>query len=288
MTDIARCVRTACLWEATARKAGNVHPEAEFADLKYADFVHSGEAIAPVLDELRGQPIGVTVLEAIHATRRVVSTNTNLGILLLLAPLSKVKTNDSLRRNIQILLNASTIDDAKHVYEAIRLAVPGGMGRVEKQDVAAEPTQTLNEVMTLAADRDMVARQYMNGFADLFDHGVPSLLHGWETSRSVEAAILACQIHLLAAYPDSLIARKCGLNVAEDVRRRAQAIEQAAGLATVSGRRLYADLDRWLRADGHARNPGTTADFVTACLFIALRERKMSEQMPFAFHELNQ
>src|SRR5258708_15621565 len=89
MSEIPRCVRTACLWEATARKAGNVHPTAEFADLKYADFVRSGEAIAPVLDELREQPIGITVLEAIRATRRAVSTNTNLGIVLLLTPLSK-------------------------------------------------------------------------------------------------------------------------------------------------------------------------------------------------------
>src|SRR5688572_21198196 len=91
MSEIERCVRTACLWEATARKAGNVHPFAEFDDLKYADFVRSGEAIAPVLDAYHEQPLGITILEAIRATRAVVNTNTNLGIVLLLAPLSKVE-----------------------------------------------------------------------------------------------------------------------------------------------------------------------------------------------------
>ena len=50
------------------------------------------------------------------------------------------------------------------------------------------------------------------------------------------------------------------------------------GVGTPAGRAAYDGFDRWLRADGHARNPGTTADLVTACLFVALRERRMSHE----------
>lgn len=299
MNEIARCVRTACHWEATARKAGNVHPFAAFRDLKYADFMRSGEAIAPVLESLWDKPLGITILEAIRATRVVVNTNTNLGIVLLLVPLTKIAQRQSPSvsegavpladaRALTAILGATTIADAKHVYEAIRLAVPGGMGEVKNQDVSTEPTLSLKEVMALAADRDLIARQYANCFAEVLDEGAPALLNAWEQFRSVEAAILTCQIHWLARHPDSLIVRKRGLAEAREVQESAQRIEQAGGLATARGRDFFADLDRWLRADGHSRNPGTTADLVTACLFVALREHRMIEDMPFKFRELNQ
>ncbi len=284
MSDIARCVRLACLWEAKARKAGNVHPLAGFVDLKYADFVRSGEAIAPVLECCHDEPLGITILEAIRATRAVVHSNTNLGIVLLLAPLSKVEPNSCSRLGVQSLLNSTTVADARHVYEAIRLAVPGGMGKVEHQDVAAEPTMTLKEVMALAAGRDLIARQYENGFAEVFDEGVPALLQGWERFQCIEAAVLHCQVRLLALHSDSLIVRKSGLATAREVQAKAQAIENAGGLATPEGMRLYAEFDHWLRGDGHARNPGTTADLITACLFVALRERRIREETPFDFH----
>jgi triphosphoribosyl-dephospho-CoA synthase len=287
MSEIERCVRTACFWEATARKAGNVHPFAEFDDLTYADFVRSGETIAPVLEAYRDRPLGITILEAIRATRTVVNTNTNLGIVLLLAPLSKVDLDSRSRLSVSDLLNSTTVTDAKHVYKAIRLAFPGGMGRVEKQDVADEPTQTLKEVMTLASDRDMIARQYANGFVEILNEGVPALLDALQRFQNTEGAILTCQIRLLAQYPDSLVVRKCGLAEAQGVQSLARAIESRGGLATADGLRSFKELDRWLRAEGHSRNPGTTADLVTACLFVALREHRMNVETPFEFPELS-
>ena len=48
-----------------------------------------------------------------------------------------------------------------------------------------------------------------------------------------------------------------------------------------------AELDAWLRAEGNRRNPGTTADLVTACLFIALREGSITlpPSVPFSAGE---
>jgi triphosphoribosyl-dephospho-CoA synthase len=280
MRSVESAVRTACIWEATARKAGNVYPGKGFPGLSYGDFVRSADAIAPVLQRMTNAPLGVTILEAVRATRAVVATNTNLGIVLLLTPLTRCRPS-AWSTQLQSILSASTIGDAKHVYQAIRLAVPGGMGKVENQDIACEPTQTLSEVMATAADRDLIARQYANGFADVLTEGVPTLMRCWEQFGRIEAAILSCQLHWLSQFPDSLIARKCGPDLAAEVMRRARAID----LATVVGRRRYADLDVWLRGDGHARNPGTTADLVTACLFVALCDGRMNEDLPFTWEE---
>jgi triphosphoribosyl-dephospho-CoA synthase len=280
MNDVARDVETACVWEATARKAGNVHPGADFDNLAYSDFVRSAAAIVPALAEADA-PLGISILDAIRATRQVVRTNTNLGIVLLLAPLCRCRPGDW-RAQLSAILTATTVADAESVYEAIRLAVPGGLGQVENQDISDKPTLTLRAVMALAADRDLIARQYANGYREVLDDGVPALLEGWARFGQVEAAILHLQVHLLSRHPDSLIVRKCGAEVAAEVVRRAQAID----LSTAAGRQGFVGFDRWLRENGHTRNPGTTADLVTACLFVALRENKMKLSMPFPWLDL--
>ena len=179
------------------------------------------------------------------------------------------------------VLDGLTVEDATHVYEAIRLANPGGLGDAPEQDVREEPTVTLLEAMRLAADRDMVARQYANGFADVFDFGVPAFVSAFTKFGCVEAAIIDSQFRWLAQYPDSLIARKNGLAVAEDVQRRAAEVLSHGGIATPEGRAAGVALDAHLRSDGNKLNPGTTADLITACLFVALRENKVTPSAPF-------
>jgi triphosphoribosyl-dephospho-CoA synthase len=272
----------ACLWEATARKAGNVHRFQDFEDVTYLDFVASAAAIAPVFDELvvstaQGQSdtwsVGALVYDGVLKTRQVARTNTNLGILLLLAPLATASWPWGERRaGVLQVLEKLTVRDAIDVYQAIRLAAPGGLGQVDDQDVSQLPTQTLRQVMTLAADRDLIALQYANGFQEVFLAGVPALQRGLEETGTLEHAIIGCHLQLLARYADSLIARKCGLAVAQEASHRAARVIDAGWPHTAAGHTTFADLDAWLRADGHRRNPGTTADLVAASLFAALRE----------------
>jgi triphosphoribosyl-dephospho-CoA synthase len=268
MLSIGLCAQLACIWEASARKPGNVHRFCDFDDVHYLDFLASAAAAAPVLDRAQQNPIGKTILAAVQATRQVASTNTNLGILLLLAPLAAAQDFD---RGLQDVLEKLTVDDARAVYEAIRLAQPGGLGKVPDQDVATVPTRTLREVMALAADRDLIGLQYTNEFQQVLQEGAPALLRLLSQTGELETAIIGCHLHLLAAHPDSLILRKRGHSEAEEARSRARLVLEAGWPETATGRRAFDDLDAWLRAQGHARNPGTTADLVTACLFVLLR-----------------
>ncbi len=263
------CAQIACIWEATARKAGNVHRYRDFADSTYTDFLLSAAAIAPVMTTACQRRVGATVLDAVRATRRVVGTNTNLGIVLLLAPLASVPPEEELRGGVERVLAELDAEDARLVYEAIRLASPGGLGRAPEQDVRTEPTQTLRQVMALAADRDLIARQYANGFAEVFDDGVPALLMALERTGSIEGAIIFAHLHLMAHHVDTLILRKRGRAEAEEAARRARMVLDAGWPA-------LADFDGWLRSEGHSRNPGATADLLTACLFVVLRENRIT------------
>jgi triphosphoribosyl-dephospho-CoA synthase len=180
------------------------------------------------------------------------------------------------------------VADARAVYQAIRLAAPAGLGRVPEQDVHDEPTQTLRQVMALAAARDLVARQYADGFREVFDDGLPALGRGLEQTGSLEGAIVFGHVHLMAQHPDSLIARKRGPAEADEAARRARQVLDAGWPEREPGRAALADLDAWLRAAGRGRNPGTTADLVTASLFAALREGiiQVPSRYPWSANEL--
>jgi triphosphoribosyl-dephospho-CoA synthase len=276
MPDIGLCAQVACIWEATARKPGNVTRYHDFEDVTYLDFLLSAAAIAPVMAIAWRSRIGPTVLLAVHQTRQVVRTNTNLGIILLLAPLAAVPERDDLRSGVRRILAGLDLDDALLVYQAIRLAAPGGLGQVDDQDVREKPTRPLREAMALAADRDLVARQYTSGFAEVLDDGLPALLAGLERTGSLEGAIIGTHLHLMAKYPDTFIARKRGRVEAEEAARRARQVLEQGWPREGSSWTALEDLDAWLRGEGHQRNPGTTADLVTACLFVALREGRIS------------
>lgn len=272
---LAEQIELACLMEATARKPGNVHPGASFVDLDYADFAHAAAAIAPVIATATPDTIGTTVLRAIQATHSSARSNINLGIVLLLTPLAAVPRDQSLAVGLPAVLSNMTRHDAAEVYRAIRLAVPGGMGQVDDQDVAIEPSQTLREVMQLAADRDLIAAQYADGY-QLVQSLADRLQHHWQVEITTlprwEQAVITTFLELLADHPDSLIARKNGIDIARTAQHHAAAVLKAGGLATIEGYAALQQFDAWLRADGHRRNPGTSADLIAAALFYALRE----------------
>ena len=269
---VAEWIRLACLIEATARKPGNVHPDASFADVTYNDFVASAEAIAPILAETPRLGVGLAILEAVKRTRASVGRNTNLGIILLLAPLAAVPLNIPLADGIAKVLNRLSRHDAVLVYQAIRTAGPRGLGQVSHEDILQEPRGTLLKVMRLAADRDFVAAQYASGFQQVLEFGVPILAAHERFADCWQQAVVDLHLRLMAKFPDTLIARKCGASEAQESTDLAQAVLDAGWPDTSASRTTFEELDNWLRAKGNRRNPGTTADLVTACLFTAFRE----------------
>jgi triphosphoribosyl-dephospho-CoA synthase len=264
---IAKEALLACLWEVTARKPGNVHRFRDFHDTTYLDFVVSAIAIAPHLAQVDECGVGLTIARCVNSVRSLVGKNTNLGIILLLAVLARGR---GYRDDVEDVLVALTVEDAAWAYDGIRQASPGGLGDAPAQDVRTAPSVTLRQAMALAADRDLIARQYANGFREVFDVVAPAVLTGIEKTGCVEGGILFAQLDLMSRIPDSLIARKCGPEVAGDSASRAARVLELGWPHTSEGRREIASLDEWLRADGNRRNPGTTADMITASLFVTL------------------
>lgn len=268
---IAVLAQAACLIEASTPKPGNVTPLHAFPDTTYEDFLLSAAAIGPAFLRACEAGVGATVLRAVQDTRRLVRANTNLGIVLLLAPLARAATDASgpLRERVGRVLWSLTQADARDAFAAIRLASPGGLGRAEDEDVQGEPKGTLREAMGLAAERDSIAREYVTDYDLTFGVVVPALREARTAGLSWSEAALDAYLRTLATVPDTLIARKEGREAAESVSAGARRVLAESAAARAEALTAF---DAELRSHGNRRNPGTTADLVAAGLFVALAE----------------
>ncbi len=272
------CVAAASILEASAPKAGNVHPGASFADLSHDDFVAAGLAIAPVFEAAASAPVGVPVRAAVEASAAVTRSNANLGIVLALAPLVAVPREAGSAAQaigngaVERVLAGLTPADAAAVWQAIAVARPGGLGTSARFDLDGPPPVDLRAAMAHAADRDQIAALWARGYAGLLAGPVADLAREFAAGAGLADAIVRAHVVQLAREPDSLIARRHGPARAAEVSRAAAAIP----LATAAWRTAVADFDGGLRAAGV--NPGTSADLIAAALYILLDDAGLRDR----------
>jgi triphosphoribosyl-dephospho-CoA synthase len=213
-----------------------------------------------------------------------VRTNTNLGMILLLAPVAKAAGlghAQGLRAGVSEVLAALTVDDARMAFEAIRLAAPGGLGDSDRYDVRkVDVDVTLLEAMRVAQDRDTVAREYATDFEITFELAYTALRQFWEDGHTLSDSIVQTSLTILAHVPDTLIARKEGPAVVQQVSHRASQVLQAGGAFSDQGREALRRFDRSIRDERHRLNPGTTADLIAITLFVFLTEGGALEMFP--------
>lgn len=273
----------ACALDVAVRKPGNVSWDSPGHGMQAPMFLASAQAAAGPLFA-RGQPVGDRIEAAVEASWAAAGCNTNLGIVLLCAPIAAaaeklggVPAPAELRHGIEHVLAGLTVDDARAAYRAIALARPGGLGRAPREDVRQQPTIDLRAAMALAGDHDVIARQYRDGYRDLFDLGLAALPYGFSPSTGAgggrpEAPVIHAVQRLylawLARLPDSHIVRKHGLAAAHSVMQTAQVWHRRSE----AGAALDTDPDfiAWdLELKSGGLNPGTTADLTVATLVLA-------------------
>jgi triphosphoribosyl-dephospho-CoA synthase len=254
-----------------------VFPGRPFKDLSHQDFMVAAEVTAECFS--RRPRVSECMLEAIEQTTRRCPSNVNLGIVLLLGPLvgadwileaaaepNQVQRSSSQWRDaIARQLEQFDETDGRNVYRTIRQASAGGLGRVDTMDVHDDSGRVdLVAAMNAAADRDRIARQYANGFADVLDRVTGELLESITEAEDLLQGICRAHVKMLAADPDSLISRKNGKREAVHVQSLARAVD-------LDDPASYEVLDKLLRDSRHRLNPGTTADLIAAGLYLLLR-----------------
>lgn len=266
---LADAFSTACMTELGALKPGNVHIFADGHGMTVQDFILSAEATSKVIAHA-DLSLGERILSSVEATQKVVNCNTNLGMILLCAPLihaALLSSSDTFAEKLSSVLANTTVNDAEHAFAAIRLANPAGLGRSAQHDVRQPANCTLLQAMLRAAPRDMVAKQYANNYANVAD-GLAhyrQMLIQWHRPAW---AVTALHLYFMAHFLDSHVVRKYGETIARLVREEAAAHETEL-LKAYNPKNYQAPL---LRFDAELKkrglNPGTSADLTVATLFL--------------------
>ncbi|MEM2917581.1 MAG: triphosphoribosyl-dephospho-CoA synthase [Candidatus Bathyarchaeia archaeon] len=300
---VAQCLQLAILLEVSAYpKPGNIHRTADYQGTRYEHFLASAVAVAPCFRWAAGK--GIDICEGKLApfeakvgslVRQAVENvgfwqnggNTLLGSLLLLVPMAvaagkslaeKAFSIKELRRNIALVVESTTALDAVNVYEAINMAKPGGLGKTAELDVndpsskrkILDRNMTLYDVFKLASSYDSIANEWINNYALTFDLGYPYFAMQLQQTKDINTSTVHTFLKILSEVPDTLIARKAGMDVAKEVSVQAKQVLELGGLATAQGKESLLEFDRRLHTADHKLNPGTTADIITAVLSVAL------------------
>ncbi|MFM8342699.1 MAG: triphosphoribosyl-dephospho-CoA synthase [Methylomonas sp.] len=273
---LIKAYQQACEVELQAFKPGNVSVYSPAHDMNVEDFILSAKVSADSVSN-PAYTLGEKIYYAIKATRQAVGCNTNLGIILLAAPLMQAywqrEAGQSLRDSLMVVLANTTLQDAEWAFKAITLAAPGGLGKSEQQDVNQAPEVTLLEAMQIASPKDRIALQYTNGFKDIFDFAVLQYNDRFILSGDCNWSALSVFAELLAKFPDSHIERKFGSQYSQWIATEMTVLCEALNNAQTLDE-LMPMLYRIDQAFKTKRiNPGTTADLTVATLLVVFLEK---------------
>ena len=268
--QLALAFKTACIQELKALKPGNVHIFADGHGMTVEKFLASADASSQII-ATPNLTLGQRILYSVKATHKVVACNTNLGIILLCAPLIEaalLKNEQSLTHKLKTVLANTSVADAQDMFDAIKLMNPAGLGKSSVHDVHDKATCTLFDAMQSAGHRDLIAKQYTNNFADIVIVGVQAYQNAFNRLNNAAWSTTALYLTLLSEFTDSHIIKKKGESIAIKVMNEAKNHLIAFNILT-NPKLYFGKLLAWdtqLKSEGI--NPGTTADMTVASLLL--------------------
>jgi triphosphoribosyl-dephospho-CoA synthase len=296
---ISNCLELAMLLEVSASKPGNVNFVAGFEGTWVEHFLASAVAAEFWFEEaarrgiaVHDKMLGVSAVGmgriikecAVDINAWQKGGNTLLGTVMLLVPIAvaagMTPTEENfgfdfsrLRENLKLAVESTTAEDAVHLYEAIDVAKPSGLGGAPDLDVTDPASKTrilkenvsLYEVFKIAAGYDAICSEWVNNYPLTFDLAYPYLTEQLKRG-ALNTAVVHTFLKVLSEHPDTFIARKVGVEKAREISLDAKKVLELGGLETLTGRKSILELDRRLRESRNLLNPGTTADITAAAL----------------------
>jgi triphosphoribosyl-dephospho-CoA synthase len=297
---VSRCHSLASLLEVSAYpKPGNVHRTRDSEDTFFEHFLAGSIATTPAIRDLATRAykvndshygeifLGEAILRSVQEMMKWQNGgNVNLGIILLHAPIaaaagakykkSGVET-ELLRNKIGEIIRNSQPEDSIKIYQAIRLAMPVRvLGTVQEMDVTDVSTNEKIiedniaplEVFELCSERDDICSEWVSNFEITFTEGYSYLSNLLNDGLKINEAVIKTFLYILSKHPDSLIIRKSGEKEAKRISRKAEKLLKISDKGEFFTEIWKMDEELW-RSKGQL-NPGTTADLVSAAIFVLL------------------
>ena len=270
LDDLKAAYLFSCKKDIELIKPGNVNLLSPHKDTKAQDYLDSA-TLSSKESFNQNHSLGKRILESVKVTRSQVNVNTNLGIILLCAPViqSYIDFNAlDLRDCIKKTLSATSVKDTHDLCAAINISSPGGLGDSDMYDTVSYPNISIKQIMDYSKEYDRISYQYSHNFTDIFDFIIPKLEFLNQRYESLDISLSLLFIEILAKIPDSHISRKFGDKIAKKTSNNAY------DLLKILNREYDPDylakalnnLDYEYKKKGI--NPGTTADLLVASLMI--------------------
>lgn len=243
-------------------KPGNVDRCHDYPDTRLEHFLASIILARPALQRAGEASAGVgeIIYEAVDLSSVHSGGNTHFGAFILLVPLIMGGGISGATR----VVHETTVDDAVDFYRAFGKTKVRVLSRdeldVNDPEVYGELRRrgmNLYDVMLHSASNDMVAREWVNGFA-LTRRTADRL---WEEGCGRDS-IVKTFLWLLSVEPDTFVIKKHGQDTAWEVMTKAMEVRE--GLR---------DLETFDAECIRKRiNPGSIADIIIASIYVALCE----------------
>jgi len=303
--EISQAAQLAIILEVSAYpKPGNVSRLHPFKDTTLDHFLAGGIAIGQTMHKAAirgikigegklkedGAKLGYLIEECVKASRRWHrGGNTNFGAVLLMVPLAVsagilsvrgLLSASKLGKTVARLVREATVEDAIHLFRAVRVGGVGGLGRPPKglPDVRSPKAVrelklggiTLYKVLKGCSSKDSLCRELVDGLPIVLKVGYQTLTETFQETGEMNKAIIQAFLSILSKVPDSLIARKTSLEEALRVSEMASKILELGGVHTEKGWKALLEMDEKLRTPDNRFNPGATADLTAASLMVFL------------------
>ena len=285
--DIMKASQIACCFEVGSFKPGNVHKNRDYDDIKYHHFISSGIAFGDVIHQacLEKNNIGNFIKKGVIESKKWSPTNANLGIIMLHMPIAIAASNldkfseSALKKETEKIIKNTTVQDAIDAYDAIEIALAfvnapengPDLKSKDAKDELIEKNLTLYDVFKISSTWDSISNEWTENFKISYK-GHNLINEYYEEYNNINIAVTKTFINLLSNYPDTLIARKKGIEEAKMVSEKAKEVLNNFNEKSVL------EFDKFLSKDGNKLNPGTTADLIASSLLIFLLDRISNEK----------
>ncbi len=287
-------------------KPGNVHRLVDHEDTWFEDFIITSNvftywlyrgAVRGYYKRYNRYTIGDLVYHIVKDSMLITGGgNTCLGSSLLLTPLSlsigellsernEIDINDLVRMACSIVEKYSTVYDTIMFYKAIRKASPSYIKVTDEthyypnvwspsyQEEILRGNISLWRILKYSSRTDIVAGEVVNCYKASID-AMKFLSNRLAYHRAWNRAIVETYLYLLSKTRDTVITRKYGLDLAENVMELAKYILDKVIVAGKEWINIVMDFDRKLQSMNF--NPGSIADLTASAISLYSLWRKRS------------
>ena len=253
-----------CYEELRILKPGNHSINSKILGMNHKKFELGAKISSEILSN-KNLSLGESIYKSATECYKILRSNYNLGIILLCAPIFKIKNMHNFKYELNQIINNISENQGKLILNSIKEVSPAGIKKYSGEgSVNINNNISFRKIMKIGAKWDRISGCYNNNYSEIFSKGLPYL----ETSRkklSFSDSISLVFLNYLSNDYDSHLLRKYGIEKASKIKEKASVVKKMTNMTKMAI--SMKKFDCYLKFFN--LNPGTCADLTVTTLLIS-------------------